>query len=243
MPKPAFALAVLSSWTVSVSAPAQEAVDEKAVEFFRAEGLERSQVMDHLSWICDVHGPRLTGSRNLERAQVWAQKTLRGWGMEAVKTHEWGPFGDGWSFEHFSARITGENPWPVLAYPKAWSPATNGTVEAEVVYVADLSADALDEMDLKGKIVMVETPREVSEPFDGTAKRHGPQDLFTLVTGATPPPDGSVRSGDRMRRGFQRSGQIFAKVYAKQPAVILNRYFKGDYGTIFVSPVQKGGKL
>jgi len=214
---------------------AQDAVDETAVAFLRREGLENSQVMEHLSWICDVHGPRLTGSRNLERAQEWAQKTLRSWGMQNVTTHEWGPFGNGWELEHFSMRVVGESPWPVLAYPKAWSPTLEGTLEAEVVYVAEMSAEELDALDLAGKIVLVETPREVVEPFDGLAERHGPQELLTLVTGAVPPPDGSVRSDTPMRRGFRRSGQVLEKVYAKGPALILNRYFKGDYGTVFVS--------
>ncbi|HEU4418725.1 MAG TPA: hypothetical protein VFT55_07275, partial [Planctomycetota bacterium] len=47
------------------AAPANpNAVDEAAVAFFLEEGLQRSQVMDHLSWLCDVYGPRVTGSPN-----------------------------------------------------------------------------------------------------------------------------------------------------------------------------------
>ena len=34
----------------------------------RDEGLNRSQVMDHVSWLSDVYGPRLTGSPGIQQA-------------------------------------------------------------------------------------------------------------------------------------------------------------------------------
>ena len=46
----------------------------------RDEGLTRSQVMDHISWLSDVYGPRLTGSPGIQQAGEWAMKTLNGWG-------------------------------------------------------------------------------------------------------------------------------------------------------------------
>ena len=69
-------LTLTVSLSVSLS-PAQApgadgAVDQAAVQFFLEEGLERSQVMEHLSWLCDVYGPRVTGSPNLRKAQRWS---------------------------------------------------------------------------------------------------------------------------------------------------------------------------
>jgi len=238
--RPCFPLSVflLSSAVLVGALPAQESPDrpnQAVVDFLRAQGLENSQVMDHLSWICDVHGPRLTGSKNLRRAQDWAVERLKGWGYDDAHLEEWGPFGKGWELRHFSMHATGANPWTVLAYPKAWSPSLDGRLEAEVVYVAEMDADTLEATDLAGKIVLVEGPRDVSEPFEGLAKRHDPQDLLTLATGAVPPTPGGTRSGDSMRRGFQRRGQILQMVWDKKPAMILDRGFKGDYGTVFVS--------
>jgi len=47
--------------SVSLSAlPAQspsEKLDYKTIEQIRDEGLNRSQVMDHISWLSDVYGP------------------------------------------------------------------------------------------------------------------------------------------------------------------------------------------
>src|SRR5689334_18899103 len=42
----------------------------------REEGLERSHVMETLSYLTDVIGPRLTGSPNLKRANEWTREKL-----------------------------------------------------------------------------------------------------------------------------------------------------------------------
>ena len=42
----------------------------------RDEGLNRSQVMQTLSYLTDVIGPRLTGSPNLKRANEWTRGTV-----------------------------------------------------------------------------------------------------------------------------------------------------------------------
>ena len=39
-----------------------EKLDFQILGRIRDEGLSRSQVMDHVSWLSDVYGPRLTGS-------------------------------------------------------------------------------------------------------------------------------------------------------------------------------------
>ena len=60
--------------TAPATPPGPNAVDDAAVAFFLEEGLQRSQVMEHLSWICDVYGPRVTGSPNIRKAQKWAKR-------------------------------------------------------------------------------------------------------------------------------------------------------------------------
>ena len=46
---------------------AQEKLDYPTLEKIRDEGLARSQVMDHVGWLSDVFGPRLTGSPGIKR--------------------------------------------------------------------------------------------------------------------------------------------------------------------------------
>ncbi len=229
-----FSAILAASLTVPVLAQGEEA--EANTAFLREQGLEHSKVMDHLSWICDVYGPRLTGSDNLRRAQDWAIKTFNEWGLSNAHLEEWGPFGRGWQLEGFNMEVVGQNAWPVHAWPKAWSPSTAGAVEAEVVYVAEMNADDLRALDLNGKIVMIQTPREVSEPFVPPAKRHDSDSLLALADGVrTNRQRGQQAQQGRFRQGFARQGQMLSIIYEKKPLAILDRGSKGDYGTIFVS--------
>ena len=213
----------------------KEPIDDEAVTYLREQGLEHSAVMDHLSWMCDVHGPRLTASPGLRRAQDWAVEVLRGWGLDDARLEEWGPFGRGWQLDHFHMDVVGENPWPVHAWPKAWSPSTKGQIESEVVYVGGLGPDDIAALDLAGKIVMVQEPREVSEPFEAPARRQTADDLLAKANGAR-----SQRSLERAVRSqgvgdYRRRSQVLRLVYEKKPLAIIDRSSKGDYGTIFVS--------
>src|SRR5690606_36331218 len=63
--------------------PVAEPADSAAVAFLKAEATERGQVMDHARWLTDVHGPRLTGSPQLEAAQRWAAERFRSCGLSA----------------------------------------------------------------------------------------------------------------------------------------------------------------
>ena len=53
---------------------AQEPVDWAAVQKIRAEGFQRSQVMETLSYLTDVYGPRLTNSPNYKKAAEWLKQ-------------------------------------------------------------------------------------------------------------------------------------------------------------------------
>jgi carboxypeptidase Q len=126
------------------------------------EGLERSQVMDHLWWLSEVHGPRLTGSPGIRGAGDWAIKRFNEWGLAGVRAEKW-KFGKGWSLVRFHAHMVEPQIQPIIGFPKSWTPGTEGTVLAEVVRVAINS-----EVDfakyrgrLAGKIVLTQPAREV----------------------------------------------------------------------------------
>ena len=40
--------------------------------------------MDHISWLTDVYGPRLTGSPAMQQASDWAMKKITEWGLSNV---------------------------------------------------------------------------------------------------------------------------------------------------------------
>lgn len=225
---------LLIAWAPSGWAQEREAVNEDVVKILREHGLDKSEVMDTLSWLCDVHGPRLTGSRNLKRASEWAVKRLSEWGLQNARLEPWGPFGRGWHLEKVSMHVVGENPWPVLAWPKAWSPSIEGPVEADVVCLSDKSREEVLAMDLQGKIVLIESKRDLAERFEGDARRHEAADLLAMADGTSRTERGE-RPQPRERGDVMRQGALLRLVVEKSPLAILDRGSKGDYGTIFVA--------
>ena len=103
-----------------VGMAAQERVDTATIARIMAESTERSQVMDIMSWLTDVHGPRLTGSPIARAAADWTMESLERWGVENVHLDWWGPFGQGWVVDNFSAMMTTPHPFQLIAYPYWW---------------------------------------------------------------------------------------------------------------------------
>ena len=139
------------------------------------EAYENSKVMNILSMLTDVHGPRLTNSPGYTRAASYARQTLLSWGVEKVHFDQWDEeFGTGWALKKFSLNATSPAYAPLIAYPKAWSAGVKGTLRAEVVYL-----DITNESDLtkyrgklKGKFVLFSLPSPVRPSFSPDAWRH-----------------------------------------------------------------------
>jgi carboxypeptidase Q len=148
----------------SVAAPAGASrADPAVLERIRQEGIERSEVMEHVIRLADIHGPRLTGSPAIEQAGAWARGVLTSWGLSNVREERFA-FGRGWSLERFSAHMIEPQIQPLVGMPKSWTPGTGGPVLADVAY-----APILDESDfaryrgtLRGRIVLTQPERQVN---------------------------------------------------------------------------------
>lgn len=204
------------------------------------EGMNRSQVMQTLSYLSDVIGARLTGSPNMKRANEWTRDRMTSWGLQNAKVEPWGTFGRGWSLRRFSAEVVEPQAIPLIAYPKAWSPATAGTVVADVVYI-----DAKDEAEmrakyagkLKGMIVLTGAMREVTAHFDAQGHRLNEKELLDLAN-APDPATARRRGGFPQPSAEQRAAQLFAaakqQFYVSEGAALLVDPSRGDGGTVFV---------
>ena len=64
----------------------------------------------------------------MKRANEWTRDRLAAWGLANAHLEPWGPFGRGWTLKRFSAQVIEPQCIPLIAYPKAWSPGTDGTV-------------------------------------------------------------------------------------------------------------------
>ncbi len=221
--------------TLAYAAFAQDKADPDINKIIRKHGLEKSQVAEIASWMTDVYGPRLTGSPMLDKATDWALKTMKDWGMANVHTESWGPFGRGWELKHFEMHATAPNYYPIIAYPKAWSPATNGKLSGEVIYLDAGSETELESYKgkLKGKFVLIDTARMVKEWFDAPAERYGATDLLDLANAPAPAPFG--RGGRNFFGNTGFNATLWKFIYEEKPLAVIDRSFKGDLGVVFVS--------
>src|SRR4051812_41907922 len=90
-------------------AASPSSADLATLSAIRSEGLEGSRVMDHLSWLGDVYGPRTSGSPALAAASDWAMKRMAGWGLTDVHQERF-RFGAGWALEKSAIRMTAPEP-------------------------------------------------------------------------------------------------------------------------------------
>ncbi len=224
----------------------QEKVDLDAVYRIKAEGLNRSQVMETMSYLTDVYGARLTGSPQIKAAGEWVKKKLTEWELVNVHLETWGPFGRGWSNERFTARaISDVSSFPLIAYPKAWTPGTNGPVEADVVIAVLNNDQDLDKFrgQLRGKYVMTTAMREVAPEFQAPGRRLTDDELVNLSNQPVQPP----RGGGPGQRGAAEGGrgnntpnfnQRRLKFLLDEGVIATIEPGQGSGGTVFV---QGGG--
>jgi len=161
----------------------REKIDLDAFSRIKAEELNHSQVMEMVGYLTDVIGPRLTGSPNLKVAQEYALNKARDWGLKNAHTEAWGPFGRGWSLEGFTANMVAPGFSSLIAYPKAWSPGTNGNLRGEVILLdVKTTADlAKYKGKLAGKIVFLTPARRVEPNFTPLAARTTDEELLKLA--------------------------------------------------------------
>ena len=172
----AVAGALVVATTLSTAVSAADSPDLAIVNRIKHEAFERSEVMKHVFYLTDVHGPRLTNSPGYDLAAQWIVDKANEWGLDNATLESWGPYGRGWSTSHFSAHMLEPRYAPLIGVPLAWTPSTAGVVEGVPVLAyaptslfsrgSDLDAIKADleeyiehwKGQLRGAIVMLQAP-------------------------------------------------------------------------------------
>src|SRR5215831_19403732 len=125
----------------------------------KGEGLQRSRAMVLYRYLTDDVGARLTGSLAHKQAVNWAVDRFREFGLANLHLEPY-EFGHGWQTNGISVEMTEPCYQRLIAYPDAWTPATQGVITGRVVYVGDKNASQIQAMtgQLKGAIVLVHLP-------------------------------------------------------------------------------------
>jgi carboxypeptidase Q len=156
----------------AVPSLAQERVDLDVIQKIKTEAFDNSQVMEHMFYLTDVYGPRMTNSRGFFSAADWAVKRLAEWGVPA-NLEKWTYGGRGWNITHFSAHLVEPQYAPLIGFPLGWTRGTNGSVTSEVV-IANLATekDLLENKGkLKGKIVLQGSGRNLPMKLEAMGRR------------------------------------------------------------------------
>lgn len=174
-----------------------DTVDLETIHRIKAEAFNNSQVMDHLFYLTDVNGPRLTGSPGFQTAADWAVGRVKQWGVDNARLEDWEPFGRSWSFSRFEIRMNKPTFALIHGAPMAWCEGTRGPVRGEVVAAPFLREDndrrgidietireRLTEYKerwkgkLRGKIVLVGSSRDFSQATEAASQRMDDKSLI-----------------------------------------------------------------
>jgi carboxypeptidase Q len=175
--------------------------DTSVLGRIRDEGFNRSRVFETAVALSDIRGPRLAGSPQFREAADWAVKELTAWGMTGATLEPWGTRGGrSWTVTRHSMEMTAPVYQRIVAFPRAWSPATNGVVRGKPIVTA-IRGDS-DLVKYRGQLrgaIILNAPAAVDlTRFRPTAQRFSLQHLDSLsrLTDPGSPTDYWDDSGD-----------------------------------------------
>jgi Predicted aminopeptidases len=176
-----------------------EPIDLSLLNEIKWQAFNNSQVMDHLFYISDVYGPRVNGSPNHRAAAEWIVKRLESYGLKNVHLEPWGPFGNSWQYKKFYGALVEPNYAPLIGFPLAWTPGTNGPVTGEAVLAPIHSQADFSKYKgkLKGKVVLLAEPKVVLMHTEAEAHRLTDEEIAARTKVPDPSRLGGFGGGGR----------------------------------------------
>jgi len=202
---------------------AQDRVDFAVIEKIRAEGMERSKVLETFDYLTTVIGPRLTNSPAHKRAVAWTQEQMKAMGLSNVHAEPF-QFGRGWTLNKVTIEMVEPRYMPLIGYPQGWSPSTPGRVVATPVWTPGLEAEAMKAQagKLKGAILFTSPIQQYAIRAD------------------RPAASGDLKAPDPRPIGApQLNAERLALLKAEGIAVAIQPNI-GEHGTVFVTGRDQG---
>jgi carboxypeptidase Q len=162
MKKTLYAVVALTTLVAARAADAQTfPTDDPVIQRIWQEGMEEgSQIFELSQALLDSIGPRLMGSPGFEAAGDWILSKYAAWGIDAEK-QEYGSW-RGWERGYSHVDLISPRVRTLSGMMMAWSPGTEGPVEADVLLLPRFSSAAeFDEWlpRAEGKMVAVSFPQ------------------------------------------------------------------------------------
>ena len=222
---------------LSLGAFAQEKLDYQMLDRIRNEGLVNSKITDLLIYLCDIYGPRLPDSPQYVKAGEWMVGKAKELGLVNAAMEPYGTFGRSWELLKYYAAMSEPQYMPIIGYPKAWTPGTNGLLKGPAVFINVKTVAELDKYKgkLKDAIVLVQPEQDLPISFDPMASRLSAEDLAKLMEapefGVRRPANPQMQ--DMMAR--QQLQQAVVKILKAEGAGVTIEPGRGKDGTVFVA--------
>jgi hypothetical protein len=127
----------------AASAAPEPGGEAKAVTQAILEEIDkRSELMANIEYLCDMIGPRLTGSPGLTKANHWTRDRFRQYGLANAHLESW-MIERAWTRGEARGRVVVPVEQRILLESAGWSPSTKGPQRGPVVHVKAQSADEL----------------------------------------------------------------------------------------------------
>ena len=222
---------------LSLQAVAQEKLDLQMLDRIRTEGLSNSKITDLLIYLCDIYGPRLPDSPQYVKAGEWVVSKAKELGLVNAAMETYGTFGRSWELQKYYAAMIEPQYMPIVGYPKAWTPGTNGVLRGPALLLTPKTLADLDQYKgkLKDAIVLLQGEQDLPISFEPGASRLLDPDLQKLTLAPEP---GGRRAGappmqDMIAR--QQLQQAINKFLKAEGAGVILEPGRGKDGTVFVS--------
>ena len=190
---------------VSVRPDQDQTVDWPMVAKIREEGLRHSRIAETLSYMTDVLGARLTLSEGMTQAQTWAMAEMGRMGLTNTVVEPFMDYGVSWDNEYVSLHLLEPDYQPMVGYPLAHTPGTDGQKVLEVVIADVRTMGDLEKYRgrLAGAAVLATPPASVDlTRFREGVPRRTEEELKALAEEVLPPPAGqpaAPRNPDLLR--------------------------------------------
>jgi carboxypeptidase Q len=163
---PASTVAGVSGETKAVTQAILEEIDK------------RSELMTNIEYLCDMIGPRLTGSPNLTKASQWTRDKFKQYGLTNAHLESW-IIETGWTRGDAKGRVIVPVEQRILVESAGWSPSTKGPQRGAVVHLKAQTADELSPYKgkLKGawailsEVSVQPSPKQPTPNMDGEMRR------------------------------------------------------------------------
>jgi hypothetical protein len=154
-------------------------------------------------------------------------------GAENTRLEAWEPLGKSWELKYYAANVIGQQSFPLLSYPKAWSPDVSG--RGDLVY---LNAESDSELDafkgkLAGKFVLLGEPRPLDLKSDPEVTRYSDAQLLDLA-------NADIQRARRRRRRMMEENPDFAKKMALEYRKVQMAYSEGALAILTPAPFDGG---